>query len=178
MTLNSTGCTWYGPDRQSWGENPACYHLKIWTTHFYNSGKSRLIFGSFPFHHVLSDQGAKPCVRSFHLSLRFGQLCRTHHLRNPLRDHWVQLQLSRHTGKPSQIQLLHDTSIICVLFQGIVLVVAVCNMAAYVTLTKTRNTEVEEASNQTWALNNLIGDCVSYLASFTSPPLGFLLCFK
>ena len=49
----------------------------------------------------------------------------------------------------SKIQLLHDTSIICVLFQGIVLVVAVCNMAAYVTLTKTRTAEVEEASNQT-----------------------------
>ena len=146
MTLNNTGCTWYRPDRQPSGENPALNCLKI---------SIILLFGSFPLHHILSDQGAKSCVRSLHLSLRFGQLCWTDPLRNPLWNHWVQLQLSRYTGNSSQIWLWYDKSMICLLFQGIVLVVAVCNMAAYITVTKRRNAEVEGVLNQTWTLNNV-----------------------
>ena len=43
MTLNNTGCTWYRPDRQPSGENPALNCLKI---------SIILLFGSFPSYFV------------------------------------------------------------------------------------------------------------------------------
>ena len=87
--------------------------------------------------------GAKPGIRLVHLSVRPRQLHRPHPLRHSLRLHRLWLQLSCCAGAVLQrsersIQILKDqlvNTLDCIR-QGIVLVVAIANVAAYLTVSQ------------------------------------------